>query len=311
MSPIRRSQTINGPSPHRGMRISQREFQPLGDRLLRRDDCHVYFDECHGRPILGAADEPGVSAVRNFAFTTKAGVVQAYTVNLAGKPNWRGIINAIRLTFVSTPGVNVDIAIQSIQFIPASTNAAFTTSRSQLRFTGTFGASAPAPQTVSIGTATGASKWIAASSSPWLALSDVSGTGPFNLVASANTSGLKVGVYNSSITILFSEDANNPVTIPVTLWMIPAATAPPPQITAVVNAADFKSEAFSPGAWISLFGQNLGQAEAAATASQTTLGGASVSIFGCQQPYPRIPALPVNRLMPLSPTAWQKSHHVR
>lgn len=55
---------------------------------------------------------------------------------------------------------------------------------------------------------------------------------------------------------------------------------PPPAITAVLNGADFASEDLSAGAWISILGQNLGQAATAATAGATMLGGASVSVCG-------------------------------
>ncbi|HKV39162.1 MAG TPA: hypothetical protein VJX67_08110, partial [Blastocatellia bacterium] len=60
------------------------------------------------------------------------------------------------------------------------------------------------------------------------------------------------------------------------------ATPPPssPAITAVVNGADFKSETLSPGAWISILGQNLGELEEASSANTTTLGGASVTVCG-------------------------------
>jgi uncharacterized protein (TIGR03437 family) len=47
-----------------------------------------------------------------------------------------------------------------------------------------------------------------------------------------------------------------------------------------LNGADFKSEALSPGAWISIFGQNLGQSATATAANTVTLGGASVSVCG-------------------------------
>jgi probable HAF family extracellular repeat protein len=53
-----------------------------------------------------------------------------------------------------------------------------------------------------------------------------------------------------------------------------------PSISSVVNGADFKSEAISPGAWVSIFGQNLGSNAAWTTSDTTTLGGASVSICG-------------------------------
>jgi uncharacterized protein (TIGR03437 family) len=56
--------------------------------------------------------------------------------------------------------------------------------------------------------------------------------------------------------------------------------APALSITAVVNGADFKSETLSPGAWISILGQNLGQLEAASSANTLTLGAASVTVCG-------------------------------
>jgi uncharacterized protein (TIGR03437 family) len=58
------------------------------------------------------------------------------------------------------------------------------------------------------------------------------------------------------------------------------STATTPSITAIVNAADFKSETLSPDAWISILGQNLGQLEAASSANTVALGGASVTVCG-------------------------------
>lgn len=60
----------------------------------------------------------------------------------------------------------------------------------------------------------------------------------------------------------------------------PAVTPSTPSIAGVVNGADFKSEALSAGAWISVFGQYLGQAATWSSANTVTLGGASVSICG-------------------------------
>lgn len=48
----------------------------------------------------------------------------------------------------------------------------------------------------------------------------------------------------------------------------------------LVNAADFKSEPLSPGAWFTLFGQNLGQAAQWTDPKTFSLGGAEVSICG-------------------------------
>jgi hypothetical protein len=171
----------------------------------------------------GAVDEPGPSALRNSSFTAQAGGLQSYTLNLAGQAGWRGMINSVRLTFQSTPNVNVNIALQSIQFNPTSA-AAVATSKSQLVFTAALGSSSPSPQTISInGTTNSSLPWNATSGAPWLALSSASGTAPSNLVASINPSGLMVGVHNAAITITSPGAGNSPLTIPVSLWVIPIA----------------------------------------------------------------------------------------
>jgi uncharacterized protein (TIGR03437 family) len=55
-----------------------------------------------------------------------------------------------------------------------------------------------------------------------------------------------------------------------------------PSISAsgIVNAADFKVEALSPGAWFTIFGQNLGNAGQWTSSSTLTVGGAAVSVCG-------------------------------
>ncbi len=69
-----------------------------------------------------------------------------------------------------------------------------------------------------------------------------------------------------------------------TLW--PAIASAPlgniPAINAngIVNAATFQVTPLSPGAWFSIFGQNLGAAGQWAEANTTALGGAEVSVCG-------------------------------
>ena len=48
----------------------------------------------------------------------------------------------------------------------------------------------------------------------------------------------------------------------------------------MVNAADFKAETLSPGAWFTIFGQNLGSAGQWSSPNTLTLGGAAVSVCG-------------------------------
>lgn len=48
----------------------------------------------------------------------------------------------------------------------------------------------------------------------------------------------------------------------------------------IVNAADFQGEALAPGAWFTIFGQNLGAAGVWSSSETTVLGGASVTVCG-------------------------------
>lgn len=205
--------------------------------------------------------------------------MQTYTFPLAGRAGWRGIIDLLRLAL--TCPITTNVAIESIQFIPTSTAAALTASRSQVRFTTTAGVAPPA-QMVSIASSTGSPlAWTATADASWLALAAGSGSTPANLSVSINSTGLAVGVYKGSVYIASNGLAGAATTIPVTLWVLPAATIPShPTVTAVVNAADFKSEPLSAGAWISILGLNLGGAETATRANMTVLGGASVFVCG-------------------------------
>src|SRR5262249_48306750 len=48
----------------------------------------------------------------------------------------------------------------------------------------------------------------------------------------------------------------------------------------IVNAADFQPEPLSPGAWLTIFGQNFGSAAQWTGPGTLSLGGASVTICG-------------------------------
>jgi uncharacterized protein (TIGR03437 family) len=69
-----------------------------------------------------------------------------------------------------------------------------------------------------------------------------------------------------------------------TLWpafvSAPLDGAPSINASGVVNAADFQAEPLSPGAWFTIFGQNLGAAGQWSSPDTTVLGGASVSVCG-------------------------------
>jgi uncharacterized protein (TIGR03437 family) len=69
-----------------------------------------------------------------------------------------------------------------------------------------------------------------------------------------------------------------------TLWpaflSAPIDGAPSINTNGVVNAADFQAEPLSPGAWFTIFGQNLGAAGQWSSTNATVLGGAGVSVCG-------------------------------
>jgi uncharacterized protein (TIGR03437 family) len=60
----------------------------------------------------------------------------------------------------------------------------------------------------------------------------------------------------------------------------PLDGAPSINANGIVNAADFQAEPLSPGAWFTIYGQNLGAAGQWSSPATTVLGGASVSVCG-------------------------------
>jgi hypothetical protein len=169
----------------------------------------------------GADDEPGPSAVRNSSFAAQPGPMQTYTLPLAGLAGWRGNINLLRLTMSTSP--NVKVAIKSIEFIPSSSVTAIAASRAQLEFRWTAGTDAPAPQIVSVGSATQSNlSWVAAAEkAPWLFVSPAKGAAPGNISVTIHPTGLAIGIHSGEIKISAAGAANSPLTLPVTLWVMP------------------------------------------------------------------------------------------
>jgi len=235
----------------------------------------------------GAVDEPGPSAVRSVFFAAQAGAMQTYTITLAGQAGWRGIINLMRLTISSSTSINV--AIESIEFLSSSATASIATSRTQLQFTWAVGTAVPAPQTLSVANGSGSAlTWTATTSAQWLTLSPASGTAPADIVVSPNPASLAVGVYNASVTIAATGATNSPQTVSVTLWVMPAVTAPEVVPNGIISASAFGAlSSVAPGSWIEIYGTNLAPATRGwrgtdfnGTDAPTSLDGTSVSIGG-------------------------------
>lgn len=274
--------TLNGQADlsRSSFEISALDYSAIAIRMSVSSDASVLL-------LWGAVDEPGPSALRTIGFAAQAGAMQTYTLTLAGRAGWRGIINQVRLLISSS--ANVNVAIKSIEFLPTSTTAAIATSQTEVQFTWTVGTPAPAPQTVSVNSATGAAMvFTATTSAPWLALSPTSGTAPIDLVVSVNPPALTVGVYSGSVTITAAGATNSPETVSVTLWVLPAVAAPEIVPDGIISASAFGAlTAVAPGSWIEIYGTNLAPdtrewrgTNFSDSNAPTSLDGTSVSIGG-------------------------------
>ena len=102
-----------------------------------------------------------------------------------------------------------------------------------------------------------------------------------------------------AMTFHFAANAGSAV---VDHYEIVDATLPAlPAIGSVVNAADFKPETLSPGAWFTIFGQNLGSAGQWSNSNALTLGGAAVSVCGS----PAVISYNSGPLVTNGTTSWQ------
>jgi uncharacterized protein (TIGR03437 family) len=124
--------------------------------------------------------------------------------------------------------------------------------------------------TITVSAASGCN-WSAESNADWVNISPSAGAGTG---AATYTVSPNAGPARSTTIVVGGH------LLTVNQATAPAVTPSTPSIAGVVNGADFKSEALSAGAWISIFGQNLGQAATWSSANTVTLGGASVSVCG-------------------------------
>ncbi len=90
-----------------------------------------------------------------------------------------------------------------------------------LSFTWILGSTAPAAQSVAIGTTAGALSYTVTPSATWLVGAPTSGSTPGNINVSINTTGLVVGTYSGSLSVAATGAGNTPFSVPVTLTVTP------------------------------------------------------------------------------------------
>jgi uncharacterized protein (TIGR03437 family) len=99
-----------------------------------------------------------------------------------------------------------------------------------------------------------------------------------------NPSGLALGTYTASITILASSASNPVQTIPVTLVVSPPTSPPSFTSAGIVNAASYVG-GLVPGSLATLFGKGLSIVNGAVLAGgKTSLSGTSVTVGGIPAP---------------------------
>jgi Subtilase family/Viral BACON domain len=89
----------------------------------------------------------------------------------------------------------------------------------------------PSPRTVSIDNiGVGALNWEASDDAPWLTVSQTGGAAPSQLTVDVNASSLSIGTYHATITVRSTNAFNSPVSVPVTLAVLPVFEVNPPSL---------------------------------------------------------------------------------
>ncbi|MFN3324128.1 MAG: malectin domain-containing carbohydrate-binding protein [Bryobacteraceae bacterium] len=133
---------------------------------------------------------------------------------------------------VSAPGAANSPVTIPVQFTLASGVAvpapapALSTSPSALSYSMTAGSGAPSNQQIQISNGGGTLGWTAASAQNWITLSATSGTAPSNLSVGISAGGLAAGTYSGSVVITAAGASGSPQTIPVSLTVAAAQSAP-------------------------------------------------------------------------------------
>jgi trimeric autotransporter adhesin len=189
-----------------------------------------------------------------------------------------------------------------VNFILSATSTPTATPTS-LTFNYQNGGTAPATQTVSIGSTGSAISFSAAATTQtgtWLSVTPASGTTPGTLTVSVTPTGLVAGNYSGTITVTGTQ-ANQTVSIPVTLNVTGVAA---PVVNSLTNAGSFQSGPVAPGEIITIKGSGMGPATgvsgtvSAAGALITNVSGVRVLFDGIESPLLYVRADQINAIAP-------------
>jgi uncharacterized protein (TIGR03437 family) len=167
----------------------------------------------------------------------------------------------------------------------------------------------PAPQVVQV-TSTGSVTFNAtftpnasiANRGNFITVTPASGTAPATITLGVNSTILATlpqGTYAGTVTVSSPGIASQTVNVSLTV-----GAAPPPAITAIVNAATLQPGPIGPGEIISIFGTNAGPSTpqtftlTAAGTVPTTLGGVTVTFNNVSAPLIYVSATQINAIVP-------------
>jgi uncharacterized protein (TIGR03437 family) len=210
--------------------------------------------ENNGAPVISAAYSPGQVGLYTVTFQIPSNAVAGANMPLA-------IVACSGSCSAANPTPSLFWSNPSLIAIAASALPSLLPTPASLTFNYQQGGTQPAAQTVTVASSIpgfALSFTAAASTSSggsWLSVSPASATTSANLTISINAAGLTPGAYNGSIAITSASAGNSPLTVPVTLTVLPAgapaiaslapssAIAGGPAFTLMVNGAGFLSGA--------------------------------------------------------------------
>ena len=139
-----------------------------------------------------------------------------------------------------------------------------------INFTYSLGGSAPAAQTLNVGSTIAGLSFTAAPGASWVGVTPGSGTTPQALSVSILTAGLTVGTYHSTVTLTAAGAGNSPLAVPVNLTV---SAEPLLTVNPTTLSLNYTSGGTAPTATVAI-GTSSG-AVAAFSASATTVTGGS------------------------------------